>query len=72
MHKIVNGIRIELTAEEEKVIQDEWIKNAEGTRLKKESIQMEAQKLNDLKNSVSLKLKSLGLTDEEIKLMMDK
>jgi len=68
MKKIVNGIEIELTAEE--ITQTE--KDAIDAELKK---QLEEQKIaqeEQRKQSAISKLKAIGLTDEEINSLLGK
>jgi len=64
MHKIVNGIRVELTPEEEAQIQESWKRGAE-----KDAAQAEQRSLKEERVLRTLeKLASVaGVTVEEIK-----
>lgn len=62
MHKIVNGIRIELTPEEEKSVLEEWERN----KKRKEEKRKILQEKKELRISAINKLKTLGLSDDEI------
>lgn len=62
LHKIVNGIRIELTPEEEAATLAEW----EANRLKQEKRRAEREAREKLKQAAQEKIAALaGLTDEE-------
>ena len=63
MKKIVNGIHLECTPEEEKTIIAEWEEN----RIKQEIAKSEYSKKEEIRKNALEKIKiSLGLSDEEI------
>tara|TARA_R100001510_G_C7509094_1_gene109528 strand:+ start:350 stop:556 length:207 start_codon:yes stop_codon:yes gene_type:complete len=63
MKKIVNGVSIDMTADEIKARQDE--ETAWGT--KKAAIKTAEEKIVTDRASAKTKLKALGLTDDELK-----
>ena len=65
LHQIVNGERIELTEEEKACIRSEWAQEDEKKALRIE----ERKEKAILKESAINKLISLGLTEDEIKIM---
>ena len=66
LHKMVNGKKIELSAEEEAVVRKEWEEN----RVKREQVKKEKEarilQLQQNLTSAMEKLKGMGLTQEEI------
>ena len=66
MHKIVNGVRIDLTKEEEEATIAEW----EANRIKSEIRREEREKQRQAKELAQNKLAMLaGLTEEEKNLL---
>ena len=66
MHKLVNGVKVELSVDEERQIKDEWAKNEQEIKLKEQEKILLEQKKEIAKSKV---LQSCGLTEEEMKLL---
>lgn len=66
LHKIVNGKKVELTQLQEKKIRSEWAANDAEKNQRIENERLKKEKDEEIKGSLKLKLKSLGLNDDEI------
>lgn len=70
LHKIVNGVRVDLTPEEEEKTLAEWEKNRLEHEAYKEMLRLEAEKKEKLKQSAKEKLMASGLTQEEVEMLI--
>lgn len=66
LHKIVNGKKVELTQLQEKKIRSEWAANDAEKNQRIENERLKKEKDEEIKGSLKIKLKSLGLNDDEI------
>ena len=67
LHKMVNGVKIDLTPAEEKAILAEWSYNEMKEREAKEALANKERRKAELKSDVMAKL---GLTEEEMNILM--
>jgi len=72
LHRMVNGVRVDCTPEEEAEIQAEWAANR--ARKNQEAIQeaLDNAEAEEHRNSGWAKLKAIGLSDKEIEHLFKK
>jgi len=72
LHKMVNGVRVDCTPEEEEQIKSEWAANTAKAQERIKEKKAKAAKEDKLKKSAMLKLKAVGLDVEEIAALLGK
>jgi len=72
MHKMVNGIKVDLSPEEEAAVEAEWAKNREAAKQKIAERNAKVAEQEKLKASAMAKLKAIGLDDAEVAALVSK
>lgn len=72
LHKMVNGVRVDLSPEEEAAVEAEWAANRLAAEAKIKDRRDKAAEKDRLKKSAMLKLKSVGLDEAEIAALLGK
>lgn len=71
LHKMVNGVRVDCTPEEEEQIKAEWEANRIKNEEKKQRRIAEMEEKENHRKSAIQKLQSMGLSKEEIDALIE-
>jgi len=69
---MVNGVKVDLSPEEEAAVEAEWTKNREAAKQKIAERNAKVAEQEKLKASAMAKLKAIGLDDAEVAALVSK